>query len=144
MNSCRRTTQSLCRLTATSRSFSSVHTPTGHRFPDGIYRRPHIPAPTKPISENSDMVFFDGQASQLAVDYDPLVTGKQAFKGIVVSIFLTLTIGLGVATVIRQEPLTVPNEFPYNNLKGALGGPSDLAIQERQARHKKFYEEHPL
>jgi hypothetical protein len=143
MNSSCRTVQQLCRLTSAqsttlSRSFATYRVDPGHRYPDGLYRRPQVPPPTKPISEYSDLVFYDGQAPQLTLDYDPLVTGWEAFKGIVGSISVTLLLFYGGSCLLDHEAPTVRGPMPYDNLKSARGGPSDLAIQQRKAYYEKF------
>jgi len=109
------------------------HVPVGpHSNIDGVYRRPSVPPPSKPLTEHDEMVWPDDQAPEPLFDesgnYDKY-TALRNLTGALVALFAG---GLGLVWLTNPESRrkVAVQEYPFDNLRLSRGGPHGAPIKK--------------
>ena len=96
--------------------------------PDGVYRRPGVPMPRGPMSEENELVWPDGQAPEPGLDrftHTYMRKPLLAVATLVTALFVVVRGGSWLVSVYdpaSRQP-TAPQTFPFDGLSVERGGP---------------------
>ena len=107
------------------RSFAAIPTPVDRSLcPDGVYRRPPVPQPRAPLSEDDELVWHDGQAPEPVLDrYAHIIAPRRSLAQLVAAIVVVFG---GVYAIVQYvdtaawQP-TQPQQMPYEQLAVEYG-----------------------
>ena len=119
------------------RGFASIKMPVDMSLsPDGVYRRPPVPMPRQPLSEDDELLWSDGTAPEASLDrFDHIIHPGRALALLLTALAVLLGGGIGLISLsdpANRQP-TQPQVFPYDNLRVERGGPNGVPKQAQRS-----------